>query len=74
MAPTRELAFQIAQSFEALGSEIGVKCAVIVGGMDMVSQAFFFCIKSRLNCGLTKFERKAQNHNFPALDGECHDR
>lgn len=39
MAPTRELAFQIAQSFEALGSEIGVKCAVIVGGMDMVSQA-----------------------------------
>ncbi|RKP08364.1 DEAD-domain-containing protein [Thamnocephalis sphaerospora] len=39
MAPTRELAFQISETFEALGSVIGVRCAVIVGGMDMVSQA-----------------------------------
>ncbi|KAJ3025986.1 putative ATP-dependent RNA helicase ddx47, partial [Rhizophlyctis rosea] len=39
MAPTRELAVQIAQQFEALGSTIGVKCAVVVGGMDMMSQA-----------------------------------
>lgn len=39
LAPTRELAYQISQSFEALGSTIGVRCAVIVGGMDMVPQA-----------------------------------
>ncbi|APA14601.1 conserved hypothetical protein [Sclerotinia sclerotiorum 1980 UF-70] len=39
LAPTRELAYQISQSFEALGSIIRVKCAVIVGGMDMVPQA-----------------------------------
>ncbi|EKD13172.1 uncharacterized protein L3040_002974 [Drepanopeziza brunnea f. sp. 'multigermtubi'] len=39
LAPTRELAYQISQSFEALGSKIGVRCAVIVGGMDMVPQA-----------------------------------
>ncbi|KAJ3332763.1 ribosomal RNA processing protein [Blyttiomyces sp. JEL0837] len=39
MAPTRELAIQIAEQFEALGSTIGVRCAVIVGGMDMMSQA-----------------------------------
>jgi ATP-dependent RNA helicase DDX47/RRP3 len=39
LAPTRELAYQISQSFEALGSLIGVRCAVIVGGMDMVPQA-----------------------------------
>ncbi|KAI8824477.1 P-loop containing nucleoside triphosphate hydrolase protein [Fimicolochytrium jonesii] len=39
MAPTRELAFQISEQFEALGSTIGVRCAVIVGGMDMMSQA-----------------------------------
>merc|ERR1711994_326237 len=32
-------AFQIAEQFEALGKTIGVKCAVLVGGMDMVSQA-----------------------------------
>ncbi|KAI5269414.1 DEAD-domain-containing protein [Aureobasidium subglaciale] len=39
LAPTRELASQISEQFEALGSLIGVKCAVIVGGMDMVAQA-----------------------------------
>lgn len=39
MAPTRELAYQIAEQFEALGSGMGLRCAVIVGGMDMMSQA-----------------------------------
>ncbi|CAH7687660.1 P-loop containing nucleoside triphosphate hydrolase protein [Phakopsora pachyrhizi] len=39
LAPTRELAYQISQQFEALGSTIGVKTTVIVGGMDMMSQA-----------------------------------
>lgn len=60
LTPTRELAFQISEQFEALGEfffikkcqqietstnkffvgiSIGVKCTVIVGGMDMVSQA-----------------------------------
>jgi ATP-dependent RNA helicase DDX47/RRP3 len=38
LAPTRELAYQIAQQFEALGSIIGVRCATIVGGVDMVAQ------------------------------------
>lgn len=39
MAPTRELAYQISQAFEALGTFISLKSTVIVGGMDMVSQA-----------------------------------
>ncbi|KAG5053704.1 hypothetical protein JHK85_006214 [Glycine max] len=39
LSPTRELAIQIAEQFEALGSEIGVKCAVLVGGIDMVQQS-----------------------------------
>lgn len=39
LAPTRELAIQIAEQFEALGSIIGVKCAVVVGGVDMMAQA-----------------------------------
>ncbi|KAH8899328.1 ATP-dependent rRNA helicase rrp3-like protein, partial [Thozetella sp. PMI_491] len=39
LAPTRELAVQIAQSFKALGSGISLRCATILGGMDMVSQA-----------------------------------
>ncbi|KAK9456062.1 P-loop containing nucleoside triphosphate hydrolase protein [Dipodascopsis uninucleata] len=39
LAPTRELAFQISEQFESLGSTIGLRCAVIVGGMDMMSQS-----------------------------------
>ncbi|EPQ58191.1 DEAD-domain-containing protein [Gloeophyllum trabeum ATCC 11539] len=39
LAPTRELAYQISQQFEALGSAMGVRCAVIIGGTEMVSQA-----------------------------------
>ncbi|KAF5864026.1 ribosomal RNA processing protein [Aspergillus alliaceus] len=39
LAPTRELAYQISQAFEGLGSTISVRCVTIVGGMDMVSQS-----------------------------------
>jgi ATP-dependent RNA helicase DDX47/RRP3 len=39
LAPTRELAYQISQQFEALGAGMGVRCAVIVGGMPRVDQA-----------------------------------
>ncbi|EMD38359.1 hypothetical protein CERSUDRAFT_49063 [Gelatoporia subvermispora B] len=39
MAPTRELAYQISQQFESLGSAIGVRCATIVGGMPIMDQA-----------------------------------
>ncbi|XP_068826685.1 probable ATP-dependent RNA helicase DDX47 isoform X2 [Capricornis sumatraensis] len=39
LTPTRELAFQISEQFEALGSSIGVQCAVIVGGIDSMSQS-----------------------------------
>ncbi|CAA7265370.1 unnamed protein product [Cyclocybe aegerita] len=38
LAPTRELAYQISEQFEALGSAMGVRCAVIIGGMDMPTQ------------------------------------
>jgi ATP-dependent RNA helicase DDX47/RRP3 len=39
MSPTRELCVQIAEQFEAIGSLIGLRTAVLVGGLDMVSQA-----------------------------------
>ena len=39
LAPTRELAAQISQAFEALGSLISLRCALVLGGMDMVQQA-----------------------------------
>lgn len=39
LAPTRELAAQIGQAFEALGAMISLRCAVIVGGLDMVPQS-----------------------------------
>jgi len=39
LTPTRELAFQIAEQFRALGSSINLKQSVIVGGLDMMTQA-----------------------------------
>lgn len=39
LTPTRELAFQIAEQFNALGSSMAVRCAVVVGGVDMLKQA-----------------------------------
>lgn len=39
LAPTRELAYQIRETFDALGSGMGVRCATIVGGMSMMDQA-----------------------------------
>eukprot|EP00928_Gymnodinium_smaydae_P055612 TRINITY_DN39113_c0_g1_i1.p1 TRINITY_DN39113_c0_g1~~TRINITY_DN39113_c0_g1_i1.p1 ORF type:complete len:491 (-),score=146.00 TRINITY_DN39113_c0_g1_i1:63-1535(-) len=39
LAPTRELCVQIGEQFEAIGSTIKLQTAVIVGGLDMVTQA-----------------------------------
>lgn len=39
LAPTRELAVQIAEQVEALGVGIGVKVAVVVGGVEMMAQS-----------------------------------
>ncbi|XP_062412874.1 probable ATP-dependent RNA helicase DDX49 [Sardina pilchardus] len=38
LTPTRELAYQIAEQFRALGKPLGLRDAIIVGGMDMVAQ------------------------------------
>ncbi|XP_046391977.1 probable ATP-dependent RNA helicase DDX47 [Ischnura elegans] len=48
LTPTRELAFQISEQFEALGSSIGVKCVVLVGGVDMVTQALTLARKPHI--------------------------
>ncbi|GLH00374.1 uncharacterized protein GBIM_06771 [Gryllus bimaculatus] len=48
LTPTRELAFQISEQFEALGSSIGVKSVVIVGGMDMMSQSLMLAKKPHI--------------------------
>jgi ATP-dependent RNA helicase DDX47/RRP3 len=39
LAPTRELAFQINEAFEALGTAISLRSVCIVGGIDMMTQA-----------------------------------
>ncbi|XP_037570792.1 probable ATP-dependent RNA helicase DDX47 [Dermacentor silvarum] len=48
LTPTRELAFQISEQFEALGASIGVKSAVIVGGIDMMTQALTLAKKPHI--------------------------
>ena len=50
LAPTRELAFQIAEQLEALGSGIGVKVVVLVGGVDMAPQAIALAKKPHIIC------------------------
>ena len=37
LSPTRELAIQIAEQVEALGSGIGARAAPLVGGVDMTA-------------------------------------
>ncbi|KAL5731948.1 RNA helicase [Ranunculus cassubicifolius] len=39
LSPTRELAIQINEQFEALGSGIGVKSVALVGGIDTMTQS-----------------------------------
>ena len=39
LAPTRELAFQINEVFEALGASISLHSVCIVGGIDMITQS-----------------------------------
>uniref|UniRef100_A0A803Y7I3 Probable ATP-dependent RNA helicase DDX47 n=1 Tax=Meleagris gallopavo TaxID=9103 RepID=A0A803Y7I3_MELGA len=48
LTPTRELAFQISEQFEALGSSIGVHSAVIVGGIDSMSQSLALAKKPHI--------------------------
>lgn len=49
LAPTRELAFQIASQFDALGSAIGARTVVIVGGEeDRVTQAVMLAKKPHI--------------------------
>ncbi|KAH7102978.1 DEAD-domain-containing protein [Auriculariales sp. MPI-PUGE-AT-0066] len=43
LTPTRELAFQIADQFSVLGGSLGIRTAVVVGGMDMMQQAIDLC-------------------------------
>ena len=51
ISPTRELAFQISEQFEALGSIIGVKCAIAVGGVDMVAQSIMLAKRPHIVVG-----------------------
>ncbi|KAK6457407.1 ATP-dependent rRNA helicase RRP3 [Scheffersomyces xylosifermentans] len=39
LAPTRELAYQIKETFDALGNSMGLRSVCIVGGMEMMDQA-----------------------------------
>lgn len=45
LAPTRELAFQINEVFDALGASIALHCACIVGGIDMMTQSIVLAKK-----------------------------
>lgn len=58
LTPTRELAFQIADQINIFGTFTGARCAVIVGGMDMLEQ---------------KMKLQQQPHIIIATPGRLHD-
>ncbi|EDV26931.1 uncharacterized protein TRIADDRAFT_21982 [Trichoplax adhaerens] len=39
LTPTRELAFQLADQFRAFGKPIGMRDAIVIGGLDIISQS-----------------------------------
>ena len=51
MAPTRELCLQINSIFEIIGSSIGLKTSVLVGGLDLTSQAISLSKKPHIIIG-----------------------
>jgi len=51
LSPTRELAIQIGEQFDALGSNIGLSTAVIVGGMDIPAQTILLAKKPHIIIG-----------------------
>ena len=51
LAPTRELCLQINQHLEILGSGIGLKTCVLVGGLDLTSQAISLSKKPHIIIG-----------------------
>ena len=51
LAPTRELCLQINQHLEIIGSGVGLKTCVLVGGLDMVSQAISLSKKPHIVIG-----------------------
>ncbi|GAU42605.1 hypothetical protein TSUD_49540, partial [Trifolium subterraneum] len=48
LSPTRELAIQIKEQFEALGSVIKVKCSVLIGGFPMEKQSVNLATKPHI--------------------------
>lgn len=48
LAPTRELAMQISEQFDALGTGIGAKTVVLLGGVDMMAQAVLLAKKPHI--------------------------
>eukprot|EP01112_Ceratiomyxa_fruticulosa_P008671 TRINITY_DN2248_c0_g1_i4.p1 TRINITY_DN2248_c0_g1~~TRINITY_DN2248_c0_g1_i4.p1 ORF type:complete len:511 (-),score=129.07 TRINITY_DN2248_c0_g1_i4:39-1571(-) len=51
IAPTRELAIQISEQFEAIGSEVQVRTCVLVGGVDKMDQALNLAKKPHIVIG-----------------------
>ena len=62
------MAFQISEQFEALGSAIGVKTVVLVGGMDPMQQALVLGKKPHIIVGkLFLFNLEKRNEQSKEL-------
>ena len=72
LTPTRELAFQIEEQFKALGTTIGIKTCVIVGGVDMMGQSIILAKKPHIIVAtpgrLTDHLRKTKGFSLRTLE------
>ncbi|KAK9741285.1 hypothetical protein RND81_03G094900 [Saponaria officinalis] len=69
VTPTRELAYQLAEQFRALGASLNLRCAVVVGGMDTITQLKALMVKPHVvisTPGRIKVLLE-DNHDIPAI-------
>ncbi|KAL9230848.1 hypothetical protein vseg_006144 [Gypsophila vaccaria] len=69
VTPTRELAYQLAEQFRALGASLSVRVAVVVGGMDMITQLKALSVRPHVvisTPGRIKVLIQ-ENHDIPAI-------
>lgn len=67
LAPTRELAFQISEQFEALAATIGLQVCTIVGGIDMSTQTLSLSKRPHIIVGMPKIFLKNFVIYFPNI-------
>ncbi|CAI5485401.1 unnamed protein product [Closterium sp. Naga37s-1] len=71
LTPTRELALQIADQFRALGSSLSLRCAIAIGGGDMVEQVRMRARVLGVECYAASKSAACGGGNAGAIEGDA---